>query len=49
MEQVTRIDADVSALSLTVAPGLALEVVYDDEGTLTASWQGSGWWRVAEA
>jgi len=38
----------VHVLQLAVAPGLVLELVYDDEGALSASWQGAWWWRLAE-
>lgn len=32
----------------SAVPGLVLEVVFDDEGPLTASWHGDGWWCLVE-
>ncbi|WP_437721829.1 hypothetical protein [Sorangium sp. So ce861] len=35
-------------LSLPVAPGLVLELVYDNSGLFAATWRAGSWWRAAE-
>ncbi|WP_437653339.1 hypothetical protein [Sorangium sp. So ce1182] len=37
---------EAEILSLTVAPGLVLELAYDDSGLFAATWRAGSWWRA---